>query len=329
MVEKQTRGRQWYCNGVKLTFGAFYFFFLSSFTTKCVYLPIYLKQLGLTASYVGILSGMVPFIRGAGAPILGYVADRTNTRKVVFLLSLAAHALIPVLLLIPRPDEPICQTNVSFHGRSRNRTFPYRSNTAMSRNFRIQYSISSNRKHSLLNESTLVLTQLNPKDKNGDIEFEQSLDMLQIFVILLILFIFGEFIGGPTKNLADSALLENLDSESMNYGRFRMWGNIGQVLQYFIASPLAKSNTLIVCGEPIQDDYGLTMFLVTISLLGAFVMGLKINFKQDDVETTAHDATDVENKPLKDVLLTFRSITFIIIILYLGIVDGVFTTFMF
>jgi len=97
----------------KLIFQAFYFFFLSAFITRLVYFPIYLKQLGLNASYVGILLGVIPFARGVGAPIMGYVADKTNSRKLVFLVSLASHTLVPILLLIPRTSKPECQSRVA------------------------------------------------------------------------------------------------------------------------------------------------------------------------------------------------------------------------
>ena len=169
---------------------------MSAFVTKLVYLPIYLKQLGLSASYAGILTGVNPFARGAGAPIMGYVADETNSRKLVFLVSLASHILAPVLLLIPRPSEPECQSRI----------------------------VMETPKHPY--NKTWMEKSLN---KIGDQEDTgQSQELLQIFLILLVLFIVTEFIAAPTNSLANSALLENLDNtEATNYGKFRMWGNFG------------------------------------------------------------------------------------------------------
>ena len=283
----------------KVIFQAFYFFFLSAFVTRLVYLPIYLKQLGIRASYAGILSGVIPFARGAGAPIMGYVADETNSRKLVFLVSLASQTLAPVLLLIPRPSEPECQSRVAMETpkHSSNRTWMEKS-----------------------------LNKTSDQEVTG-----QSQELLQIFFILLVLFIITEFIAAPTKNLADSALLENLDStESTNYGRFRMWGNFGQIILYLIVSFVAKSNTVRVCGV-IQDDYGLTMFLFSPVVLVAFIMGLMMDFKQDELRKTNFYRTESEKQQssLKDVLLNFDNIAFIVIILYLGIVDGIFSNFMF
>lgn len=283
----------------KLIFQAFYFFFLSAFITRLVYFPIYLKQLGLNASYVGILLGVIPFARGVGAPIMGYVADKTNSRKLVFLVSLASHTLVPILLLIPRTSKPECQSRVAIETPKQ----PY--------------------------NKTWMEKSLNKTSNQEDTG--QSQELLQIFLILLVLFTITEFIAAPTQNLADSALLENLDSsESINYGRFRMWGSFGQIILYLTVSPVAKSNTVRVCGV-IQDDYGLTMFAFSTVLLVAFVMGLMIDFKQDELRTTDSRRTkrEIQETSLKDVLLNLDNIAFIAIILYLGTVDGIFNNFMF
>ena len=289
----------WSFDRTKFIFQAFYFFFLSAFYMRLVYLPIYLKQLGLSASYVGILIGVIPFARGAGAPIIGYVADKTNSRKLVFLVSLASHALAPVLLLIPRPSKSECQSRVAVETPK----LPY--------------------------NKTWMDKSLN---KTGDQEDAgQSQELLQIFLALLVLFIVAEFIAAPAKSLADSALLENLDSsKSTNYGRFRMWGNVARIILCLIVSPVAKSNTVKVCGV-IEDDYGPTMFTFSTVLLVAFIMGLMIDFRQDESRTTDSytPKTRIQESSLKDVLFNLHNSAFIVIILYLGIVDGIFYNFMF
>ena len=283
----------------KLKFQAFYFFFLSAFMMRLVYLSIYLKQLGLNASYAGILLGVLPFARGAGAPVMGYAADETNSRKLVFLVSLVLHSLVPILLLIPRPSKPECQSRIAME----------------------------TLKH-IFNKTRMEksLTKISDQEDTG-----QSQELLQIFLILLVLFSITEFIAAPTQSLADSALLESLDNtESTNYGRFRMWGNFPRIILCFIVSPVVKSNTVRVCGV-VQDDYGLTMFLFSTLLLVAFAIGLMINFRQDELKTTDSYTNKREGQEsyLKDILLNLNNIAFIVMILYLGIVDGIFNSFMF
>ena len=322
------RTDRWSFNRTSFTFQAFYFLFLSAFSTKLTYLPIYLKQLGLSASYVGILTGITPFTRGAGAPIIGYLADETNSRKLIFLVSTATATLAPILLLIPRPSKPVCQSHGAMETTVHpyNKTFP---NTFSIRTGEFLNSVNANHDlHQFLNESKFISKTSLQKMKSKE-------DLLQIFIILLVLLIVTEFIAAPIQNLTDSALLENLGDESTDYGKFRKWGNIGQIVLYFIVSPLAKSNIVKICNVPIQDDYGLSMFVLAVAMLGAFVMALKIDFKQDEIGATLRrplrGATPnaIQNSSLRRVLLNFRNISFIVIVLYLGSIDGVFMTFMF
>lgn len=327
MGEKE-RTNKWLFHRISFTFKAFYFCFIASFLLKLIYLPIYLKQLGLSASYVGILLGMIPFARGAGAPIMGYAADETNSRKLVFLVSIATHTIAPLLLLIPRPSEPECQSNVSTE-KPYNGTFHNKTGTVTSK---LLNTVNTNSNYSFLNGSMLVLRQSNSQKAGDQADFEHSQDLLQIFLILLVLFFVTEFIAAPIQNLADSALLENLDIGPTDYGKFRLWGHIGLTLLYFIVTPLVKSNTVKFCNVPVQDDYGLTMFAVAIMTLGAFVFGLKIDFKQDEMRTTERCdiiSKEIQETALKHVLLNLHNIAFIFIVLYLGILEGVFVTFMF
>lgn len=91
----------------------FYFFALSSFSLKVVYMPLYFKQVGLPALYAGVLAGLPPFIRGFGALLLGMIADRLKKRRILFLISLVANATIPLLCLIPRVEYPVCDVGIT------------------------------------------------------------------------------------------------------------------------------------------------------------------------------------------------------------------------
>jgi len=96
-----------------VTLKLFYFFALSSFSLKVVYMPLYFKQVGLPASYAGVLAGLPPFIRGGGAFFLGVLADRMKKRRTLFLISLFANIIIPLLCLIPRIEYPVCDIDLT------------------------------------------------------------------------------------------------------------------------------------------------------------------------------------------------------------------------
>ena len=45
---------------------------------------------------------------------------------------------------------------------------------------------------------------------------ERAKEVQTVFIILIVFLTFGEFVGAPARNLADSVLLETLGSESSN-----------------------------------------------------------------------------------------------------------------
>lgn len=96
-----------------------------------------------------------------------------------------------------------------------------------------------------------------------------------------------------------------------------------------ITTLISKSNTVTMRNIIVQDDSGLAMFPVAVAMIGAFAVGLNIAFKQDRIETTKYGTFKTQKIFLKDILLTYRIITFLIIVLHTGVVYGVFTNFMF
>ena len=155
-------------------------------------------------------------------------------------------------------------------------------------------------------------------------------DQQTIFLILLAFYRDGEFVGAPARNLGDSALLKTLGSESSNYGEYRLWGNVGQIILY-AAITLTASYIHVQpsCELSIQDDYEMSMYVIALFMVIAFTFSLPINFNHDSYSENLSLTARAKEVSLKDTLLNFRNITLIIIVLYLGIVDGTFFTFMF
>ena len=328
-------------------FKAFYFFYWSAAVIKMAYPPVYFKQLGLGASYVGVLSGTVPFIRGVSAPLVAYLADKTNKRKTVFLVSVAAHTVTPILLLIPRPGKHLCSSL---------RKNQYSSEIVTNLNklqnsgedetyLKIKHEKYNHTKqiHSGRGEEMEVSTSEHPHRHNSEIPSDSlngyiqqessdgnANDLLTIFLILLAFYTVGEFVGAPARNLADSALLETLGSESSKYGEYRLWGNVGQIILY-AAITLTASYIHIQpsCELSIQEDYGMSMYAITLFMVIAFTFALPINFKQDSYSENISLTARTKEVSLKDTLLNFRSVTLIITVFYLGIVDGTLFTFKF
>ena len=327
-------------------FRAFQFFFVSTTVMKVAFYPVYFKQLGIGANYAGILSGAAPFARGFGAPLLGYLADKTNRRKPLFLVSLAAQAVTPILLLIPQPGEQLCKISRA----SQSRGFGANLNISEISSYQASYN-KIRQKVNLTQRTEIGYSEMielgtsqhfnhdNLENHTGNSNWnnqqatndERAKEVQTVFIILMAFLTFGEFVRAPARNLADSALLETLGSESSNYGEYRLWGSVGQILLYLTITFTAKYIPLHpTCDVTVQDDYGMAMYVTCLALVIAFVCALQINFNEDchneeKILTTFKDSKG----SLKDIVLDFRNLTLIIIILYLGAVDGTFFTFMF
>jgi MFS family permease len=68
----------------------FYFAFIGALGVVLPYLSVFLKQLGLSAFQIGVISGIRPFLGFLAAPAWGAVADRYSIRRVLMLVSMLA-----------------------------------------------------------------------------------------------------------------------------------------------------------------------------------------------------------------------------------------------
>ncbi|XP_057292972.1 major facilitator superfamily domain-containing protein 6-like [Hydractinia symbiolongicarpus] len=69
----------------------FYFFFFAANGTLMPYLVLFFKQLGLTPSQVGIVTGFKPFMSFICTPVWGYIADKYKKTKWIYIISLLAY----------------------------------------------------------------------------------------------------------------------------------------------------------------------------------------------------------------------------------------------
>ena len=314
-------------------FKAFYFFFVSAMVMKIAFSPVYYRQLGLSASYTGILSGTAPFIRGVGAPLLGYLADKTSKRKLVFLVSMTANAITPILVLIPRPGEQVCKLSRVNRGHRQPCHLIHKGENHTQCIHSVESDVTNlNTTEYLLHHNLEIHTSNTSANIQQINTNEYDKEVRTVFLIQMALLLIGEFIAAPARNLADAVLLETLASESSSYGAYRLWGSVGQIVSNVIVTFAAKYIHLLpVCDSEVQDDYGMSMYVVSFSVVIAFAYALQINFTQESYNTEKIPQKILFDKEtsLRDSILNFRGVTLIIIILYLGIVDGVFFSFMF
>ena len=102
-------GSRFRINRDLLVYKAFYFFFLSSFGSVFPYLPVYFRQIGLSAIQVGLLVGMRPIVQFASAPFWAIVADKYRKRKSVLVMSVLAWLIMTISLAFVEPTNELCE----------------------------------------------------------------------------------------------------------------------------------------------------------------------------------------------------------------------------
>ncbi|XP_034462577.1 major facilitator superfamily domain-containing protein 6-A-like isoform X1 [Hippoglossus hippoglossus] len=87
----------------------FYFFFYAAYGSLHPLLPIYYKQLGMSASRSGLLVGIRYFIEFCSAPFWGVVADRFKKGKVLLLFSVLCWLIFNCVIGFVKPAEMTCE----------------------------------------------------------------------------------------------------------------------------------------------------------------------------------------------------------------------------
>lgn len=239
---------------------AFYFFFFSSFVLRFIYTPVYLKQLGLSPSYVGILSGTGPVLRAFGGLFFCYIADKTKSRKVIFVISVLAAAATPFLTTLVQPHKQFCpmesptplpskqQQRLSNFSQTKNvadwqlgrASISKESGKEDSSSLGRERKISQNKKakydawllglydrqvYSVNSHSSLSKSHPRVKKSKNEYDLREHVsDMSEVFTLLLAITLVGDFVGGSARNLADVATLHALgDTKSKYLGKH--WPN--------------------------------------------------------------------------------------------------------
>lgn len=99
----------WQINKDLFIYKLFYFFYFGALGAINPYLPVYLRQIGLSAFAVGLLVGIRPIVQLASAPFWTVVADKFRKRKAILVMSIMAWLIMTIALVFVEPTEEICE----------------------------------------------------------------------------------------------------------------------------------------------------------------------------------------------------------------------------
>uniref|UniRef100_A0A096MHN4 Major facilitator superfamily domain containing 6a n=1 Tax=Poecilia formosa TaxID=48698 RepID=A0A096MHN4_POEFO len=235
----------------------FYFFFYAAYGSLHPLLAVYYKQLGMSASRSGLLVGIRYFIEFCSAPFWGVVADRFKKGKVVLLFSVMCWLVFNCGIGFVQPAEMKCvsmatvppptttvppenftnPSNSTNHTRSRRSVMDFpRVPEVLLSSFSIPYrqqrsidSSTSINATEVAPNTTLQTTTVPPTTTSKkDYEIIYNQDQVEnIFLLILLVIIVGEFFSAPAVTIVDTVTLQYLGKARDRYGLQRMWGSLG------------------------------------------------------------------------------------------------------
>ena len=268
------------CTPERLNYKVLFFACYAGYACLYTFIPLYFKQLGLSASQTGILIGLRPLCQAIGAPFWGILADKYKARKLVLLLGSCAWLIKNLLILAIRPSHEVCVAKPLSPG-----------NESQS-----LYAVAPSKDIAIPSISTATSISHNKYKYFVQVDNDE---LARIFYIFLALVLVGELFGSIVHPLLDGCAVDYLGDERKSYGRIRLWGSVGMVIANLMAGLLINHYVYHYCGQT-RKDYA-TAFYVFAAFMGVTIFLLffvKIVYSETPKQSL-RDIKEVFNSRLK------------------------------
>ena len=289
-------------NGVAV--GLAFFLFRSSVCIMEEYTPLYLKQLGYSAIFIGLVPILGLFTQIVGIPLLNHLADKYRARKPFLYLSILISIPCALLFLVAPIPKPVYVES------TRNQTLG--NNTIVA-----SWNTSRRYNNSLFVVKRSVDFSSFPDTNNASsshlkIKHDDKLDSQQIgfFAFFLILRGLFELTKKLTVTLITVAAMTHLKQDKSKFGHYACWGEIGAGLALFIVGMSLSQILHSVCSHMVPDYAVIFFFVVGYQFLTLFTLPL-MNFEYFD-----HRMVDYNE--VKKVFKTFHYVLILIICCHAG-----------
>lgn len=303
-----------------LTYKVFYFLFFAGFGSTFPYLTIYFKQMGLTASYVGTLSGIRPLVQFVSGPFWAYLADKYQSRKLVLSMSVVAWLIFTLALAFPQPKKTKCELlNSTNHVQTRgvHRSMSYAGLPLVPIPAALSENILANKK------SAISLAAKREKEPTGIIVYDKH-ELRTLFYIFLILIVVGEIFEAPSFIMIDTALIQKLGDKCHDYGKTRCFGSVGYGLASFGVGAVLDTTRYIYCGREMNDYMVIFYFFVVFMIIGLIFVLTLITFKYNENSTCSDSSSIFEVYKL---CFSAKYATFLLTAWFMGVGNGGQVTF--
>lgn len=111
-------------------------------------------------------------------------------------------------------------------------------------------------------------------------------DINEVFFILLVLMVIGEFVSSPAIALADAATLGYLGEDKQSYGKHRMFGSVGWAVAMFIVGIALDHSNIFPnhpCGNEqlVDRNYTVCFAIFSVLMCCAFLTATQFKFDKD------------------------------------------------
>ena len=220
---------------------AFAFFtFRPSVAIVGEYTPLFMKQMGFTAVFIGLSPMLGLLTQIVGTPLIGFLADKLRCRKLFLFVSLLVLIIVTVLFTAPRPPDQPCDKS------PRNSSFGNRTSAQ-----------STYRKNLTSEEMPTKLdgNRFSSVDRIELIEQTANEERIKIFVIILILRGILELLRRLTLTFLTVATMTHLQNDKTKFGFYACWGEIGAGMSLFLVGVLLSQVRHFHCGQLVPSYF--------------------------------------------------------------------------
>ena len=238
-----------------------FFLFRSSVCILEEYTPLYLKQIGYSASFIGLAPILGLVTQTVGIPSLGYLADKFRARKLFLFLSVIISIPSTLLFLAAPTPQPICDVATANPTAGNNTIVASLNRTdyvvGLSHNFTM--SPSALPPFSVHNNSLAQAQHTELHTQNNEDEGDGK--WMKFFVIFMILRGIFELSKRLTVTLITVAAMTHLKQDKTKFGYYVCWGEVGGGLALFVVGISVYHIQHYVCGD-LAPDYVIIFFYV-------------------------------------------------------------------
>ena len=325
-----------------LPYQMFYLAFYAGYMPVLLFLPLYLKYVGLSTTQVGLIAGLRPLLQAIGTPILIKLATRFRARKLLFIAScILMIGKFFMIFVILRPDQEVCRIQYS-NGQIKDRFFKH----IMSKrsvvtddwvqvlNFTPSYLSLENYENDSMNKTDNWST-VQPATKQSyggqalnatnstvspmlnrtsimQYQFGHATDVHYIFIAMIILTVAIDMFDACVFTLVDDVYRPKV---------VWVWGDMAWGVVAVVIGVIVDARSQMICGELIGSFH--YVFYFNLAFVGA---ALLIGFRLD----LAIDSYEIDlTRKIQSSKWNFQYSIFILAYALMGFSNGFLFTFVY